>query len=426
MTPRSRLDVAHPHVRRQAIGALVSSDCDRVTAALVVAVGRGPQLQAELVDASSCHVPRQTKAIFDWLTRPGTAEADCNAAGALTMLSSRLAEILAAVVGNLVARTGPAKEQLLAVGVDDPGLWSSGHPSPGGYLALCDAARLAELTGMNIIDAFPARDVARGGQGGPVTALPEWVLLRHADRSRVLLDLGRTVRMTYLPGGRDDASRIRSFQVGPGMQMLDQLTHRLTSGEHDFDPGGRMAVQGRRIQRLQEDWLSDPYFGRPLPRWQPLGVRPERFLLEAVQRAADAGWSVRDLLCTATHFIAETIALAMRRCLPSDSAVDEIVLTGGGQHNGMLLQEIAARLPHIPITRLGQFGHCGQGLDPACIALLALLHLDQVPANLPAVTGTRIPRVLGRLTPGSPQNWQRLVGDLTSSTPGLQSLKRAG
>ena len=79
----------------------------------------------------------------------------------------------------------------------------------------------------------------------------------------------------------------------------------------------------------------------PLPRWHPRGVRPERFLTDALQLAVESGWSVRDLLCTATHFIAETVALALRKTLPEDAAVDELIVTGGGQHNGMLLREIA-------------------------------------------------------------------------------------
>ena len=65
------------------------------------------------------------------------------------------------------------------------------------------------LTGLNVIDAFPARDLAQGGLGGPLIALPEWLLLRHRDRSRVLLDLGRTVRVD-LPAGRIHRSRRRA------------------------------------------------------------------------------------------------------------------------------------------------------------------------------------------------------------------------
>lgn len=419
-----------PHGRRAArwtIGILVSSDCDHLGAALVAAIGKGIELRAELVETVTAQIPRQTTALFGQLNCVGRPAGETGSAARVASLAAQLAKIEAQAVARLSAKSGLAHTDLLAGGVHDPGLWSSGKAVPAGYLGLCDAARLAELTGMNVIDAFPARDVVRGGQGGPIAALPEWLLLRVAHRSRVLLDLGKTARMTYLPrsGGNDPASCLRSFEVGPGTRMLDQLTRRLTGGEHGFDPGGRFAVQGRRIPELQDHWLADPYFRRPLPRWQPRGVRPERFLIDAVQMAVKSGWSVCDLLCTATHFIAEAIALAFRQYLPRDTPIGEILLTGGGQYNGMLLREIAIRLPDVPLVRLEHFGRCGEALGPACVALLALLHLDQVPANHPAVTATDMPRLLGRITPGSPQAWQRLLGELTADRPAIGPLRAA-
>ncbi|MFH1269116.1 MAG: anhydro-N-acetylmuramic acid kinase [Planctomycetota bacterium] len=430
MANRLRLDTGPAaHGPRWVVGVQVSSDCDRVAGALVATVGRGLELRAEVADLSAAPIPRETASLFTELTQPGLVATDSDFAGRVTSLRAQLAEVEALVVGNLLARSEIARARLLAIGVHDPGLWSYGKAASGGYLGLSDAARLVELTQANVIDAFPARDVARGGQGGPITALAEWVLLSDPMRSRMLLDLGRSVRLSYLPCHRAGhaPNRILSFEIGPGMRMLDQLTKRLTGGEQDHDPGGRMAVQGRRIDELEARWLADPYFRRPLPRWQPRGIRPERFLLDALQRAVDSGWSVRDMLCTATHFIAETIALAVRQRLPRDAPVDEILLVGGGQHNGMLLKEIALRLPQIPILRVGQFGPAGEALGPACIALLALFYLDEVPANYSPVTGTEAPRVLGRLTPGSPQNWKRLLAELTTrADPSARPLKAAG
>jgi len=422
-----RLEAEHGRdAPRWTLGVEVSSDCDRVTGALVATAGRRIDLQPEIVDVATASVPRETRALFAELAGPSLAPADPDFAGRVTSLCAQLADVEALVVNNLVG-SSKAGSRLLAVGVHDPGLWSCGKALSGGYLGLCDAARLAELTDANVIDALPARDVARGGQGGPITALAEWVLLRHSERSRLLLDLGRSVRMTYVPRNRggNAASRMLSFEVGPGTRMLDQLTRRLTDGEHEFDPGGRLAVQGRRIAELEAHWLADPYFRRPLPRWQPRGVRPERFLLDAMQRAVHCGWSVGDMLCTANHFIAETIALAVRRCLPRDAEVDEIVLTGGGQHNGMLLREIGGRLPRVPIVRTGQYGPSGEALVATCIALLVLFRVDEIPANPSAITATELPRVLGRLTPGSSQSWRRLLAAARAGEASARSFRAA-
>jgi anhydro-N-acetylmuramic acid kinase len=182
-------------------------------------------------------------------------------------------------------------------------------------------------------------------------------------------------------------------------------------------------VQGSQIPELIEHWANDPYFKTPLPRWNPHGVRPERFLTDSLTMAVESGWSVRDLLCTATHFLAEIIARTITRRLPEDALFDEMLLSGGGQQNGMLLREIAVRLPGLPLKRIAEFGVSGEMLGPTSVAVLALLHMDQVPANPPAVTGTETSRVLGRLTPGSPQSWQRMLEALSSSRPAVQPLR---
>jgi anhydro-N-acetylmuramic acid kinase len=421
-----RFESAAVRPQRWIAGLLVSNDCSRISAGLVIAAGRGLAVEPHLGPSITIHSPREVVELFaplaDAKTRTPAAAPEL-----LADLRSHLADAEASLLSTLMAEAQIPPARLLAVGAQDPGLWSCGRAAGGGYLGLCDAARLAELTGLNVIDAFAARDVARGGQGGPLSPLAEWVLFRDSRRNRLLVDLGRTTRMTWLPRGQPgiSAPKLLSFDVGPGMWLLDLLAQRLSGGEHAYDPGGRMAVQGRRIGELMERWLADPYFRRSLPRWRPYGVRPERFLLEAVHMAIDAGWSVRDMLCTATHFIAEAIDLAIRRRLPGDAAIDEMIVTGGGQHNGMLLREIAARLPNVPLIRTAELNVPAEALGPACVALLALFHIDQVPANSAEVTGTDVARVLGRLTPGSPQAWQRLLTEMAGSRPAVRSLRSA-
>jgi len=186
-----------------------------------------------------------------------------------------------------------------------------------------------------------------------------------------------------------------------------------------------LAVQGRQIPELIDHWLADPYFKRLPPRWHPLGCRHDREMDETVQMAVDAGWSVRDLLCTACHFIAETIRWMVDDRLPKTPTIDQIVLTGGGQQNGMLLRGISARLDKFEIVRASRLGVADEVLDPAAAALLAALHLDQVPANHTALTGTETPRILGRLTPGSPQAWHRTLQHMAENRPAVMSLRRA-
>ena len=413
--------------RRHWVGVSVSSDCQRLTAVVLTSIGGGTRLRAEVASALTCDLGPETSALLGRLTDVGPDSSDPCTIEMMLLARARLAEAEAIAIGEMLRSASVADSDVWAVGVGGPGVWSSDPHEPGGYLPLCDAARLAEQTGLSVIGGFPARDMALDGLGGPVNPLPYWVLLRSGEEDRILLDLGRTFRMTYLPRdyGPASAGDVLSFDVGPGMSLLDLLTRRLTNGERSVDAGGRLAVQGRRISRLVDHWLSADYFRRPFPRWDPHGVCPEPFLDDSLRMALEHGWSVRDLLCSATHFVAETIALALERMPSSQARIEEMLLTGGGQSNGMLLREIVSRLPQIKITRLQQRGINADTLDAASAAVLAVLHLDQVPANLSAVTGAEVGRVLGQLTPGSPRTWQRLLERLGGRPLAVRPLRSA-
>lgn len=395
---------------RLMLGVAVSSGVDSIESALVAISGGGLDARVQLLATQTAEIAP------DVTERFGRLQSEPQKPGASAVLAASLQEQQAELIDRTLRQVGVEPQDVLAVGVHDPGLWDLADYTATAYVSLCDAARLAKATSINVIDAFPARDLAQGGQGGPITSLAQWVLLNHPSRRRALIDLGRSVTLTFLPGGRDRADRVLSFQVGPGSGLLDLLACQLTSGAQRYDPGGRLAVQGQQIPELLDHWLADPYFKRPLPRWHPWGVRPERFFTESVQMAIQAGWSVRDLLCTATHFIAAAIEKAVER-LPQASTIEEFVICGGGQQNGLLLRELASRLGNGRIVHLNDLGMADEALRPAAAAVLAMMHVDQTPANPSAVTGANAPSVLGRLTPGSPQNWRRLIQQAAQAPP---------
>ncbi len=399
MGPRYRLDHAHTGPRHVWLGLAVSSQCREVGGVLIELGDTPGGLRPAILASAQVKIAEETAGLFAHVGN----NPHCPLVS-ITTLREQLTVAEADLATRLLQMAQIEASRVTALGVQDPGLWLSGQ-QPGassGYLGLCDPARLAELCQIDVIDAFPARDLAQNGQGGPLSALPQWMLLHDSRTSRALLDLGQTVRISYLPAASvsNAIGRILAFDAGPGMRILDLLAQRLTSGQSRFDPGGRLAVQGRRVPELLRHWLSDPYFERPLPRWHPRGVRPERFLGEAMPKAVEAGWSVRDLLCTATHFLAEVVSQSLHRRLPDEPPVEQIVVTGGGQHNGMLLREIQTRVPDLPILRIDDVLGSGELLEPACAAVLAWMYLHRMPANGSAITGASVCGVLGRLTPG--------------------------
>ena len=90
----------------------------------------------------------------------------------------------------------------------------------------------------------------------------------------------------------------------------------------------------------------------------------------------------------------------------------------------MLLREIG-RTTEAPLRRPGELGIPDEALGPACVGVLTQFYLDQVPANSTSITGADAPRLLGSLTPGSPQNWQRLLQRTGGSSTAVRPLRSA-
>ena len=411
------------------IGICVGRQCDALVGSLVSVSGNKLAATYENVLTQQVEIPGALRKIFsDWSTDRASAEVKTAAECTHSLFSRKIADMQADLIRKLCAVAMVPVDDVLAVGLLGPGLWQNKATDGRGYLELCNPSWVAEQSGCNIVSNFAERDLAAGGLGGPLTAVPQWLLLGEKGKTRLLLDVGRSVRLTLLPDGRteEDLDSLLAFDVGPGTALLDRLSMRLSEGRMPYDPGGSLAVQGTKIPELIDRWLAEPYFQEPPPRWQPNGVSAEDALELTVRMAVDAGWSIRDLLCTATHFIARCIALAVRAYIPGGlNRIDELLVTGGGQGNGLLLAEIGLQLGQRPLNRLVDFGWSQGQLESCSAAVLAGMHLDRISASRPALSRTDVPRVAGQLTPGSPAGWGRLIRYMHRMAPTHLSLRNA-
>ena len=184
--------------RRWTVGLAVTEDCRWVGGAALAAYGSGFEARAQVMAVARTRVPRESRKLFRALVGV-RARGNCALA---SVLAGELADVQASVVRKLIASEPLLRDRSLCVAVHDPGLWHGEAADGRAYLGLCDAARLAELTGISVLDALPARDLAQGGQGGPLLAAGYWLLLHHVDRPRAVVHLGKSTRLTILPASR--------------------------------------------------------------------------------------------------------------------------------------------------------------------------------------------------------------------------------
>ena len=407
-------------------GVSITATCQRIESAMIGIQGRGNGAPVEIRKTISFNIPREIIDSFNDLQQQCAVGKDTKVqipADLFQHVTRELASIEEEAIQELIGESRLANSDVLAVGVYDPGLRSV---TANGviYQGLCDAALLAEHTGMNIVDSFPAQDIAAKGNGGPVFPLPAWVFLNSESNHRILMDLGRTARLTYLPRNENAFShqKIRYEDVVPCGSLLDTLMWQLTGGKTAVDAGGRFAVQGCQVPLLLSALRAAL---PPKETWAPMGLSPDRFI-HLADKAAREGVPHHDILCTVSCFIAETIAertFTMMKTI--DRGEPELLVQGSGQQHGLLMNSLATQLRKRSLTSVSQFGIPVDTFDALCTAMLTSLTIDHVPGNLPHLTGSETTKPLGRISPGSMMNWHRLLREMADTKPVNRSLRSA-
>jgi anhydro-N-acetylmuramic acid kinase len=326
-----------------------------------------------------------------------------------------LGETFAAAAQAVADRSSLSLSQVQCVGLAGHTAWMEAEGRFPSALGLGMAAVVAERCGVTVVSDLRARDLAAGGQGVPLAALPDFLLFRNPREGRLLLHLGGMARVVFLPaGGR--LPEVVGFEAAPCNLLLDALMRHLTGGRETYDTGGKHAVQGRCLEPLLTQWLAHPALQRRPPRGLPRFPCDDDFAAGAVQQARQLGGSLHDLLCTATHLVAQAVMAALAHSLPADKPVDRVLVSGGGARNGLLWRLIEQGLDGVPMDRTDAAGVAAVSRKALSAALLAALTLDGVPASVPSATGAAGSRLLGSLTPGEPGNWARCLAWMASHT----------
>jgi anhydro-N-acetylmuramic acid kinase len=161
-------------------------------------------------------------------------------------------------------------------------------------------------------------------------------------------------------------------------------------------------MPGRRIY-----WGSD--LQRRPPRSLPRQSFADEFAQQALTQIREHSATLRDLLCTASHFVARGIISSMRRFLPESVRIDRVLLSGGGVRNGLLWNLLQQQMAGVPFTRTDEAGVPADLRKAVTAGVLAALTLDGVAGNVPTVTGAAGPRLLGSITPGASASWARCL-----------------
>jgi anhydro-N-acetylmuramic acid kinase len=186
------------------------------------------------------------------------------------------------------------------------------------------------------------------------------------------------------------------FDTGPGNSLMDTAVALLSGGKLGYDKGGAWAAAGTPDLAKVYKLLEAPFFGRRPPKSLDRSEYSAAFLKKHFPgRLNKRGAS--DLLATLNIFTAASIALAFKSFAPSGTK--ELIVSGGGALNPMLMDNIAALLlpSGVRVRSIAELGLHPLAKEPACFALLAWLALQGRVNHCPSATGAAAPRVLGKV-----------------------------
>lgn len=269
-------------------------------------------------------------------------------------------------------------------------------------LQIGEISIIAQRTGIPTVGDFRPADMAAGGQGAPLVPFVDYLLYRDAHRGRVALNIGGIANVTVIPAGAQP-KEVFAFDTGPGNMVVDALVERLTRGKASFDRDAHIALNGRTIPELLVRLMREPYLRRKPPKSAGREQFGEAFAREVIAWGNRHFAGPADLVRTVTVFTSLSIADAFRRFILPRAKIDELIVTGGGARNPLMMAQLAAALPGIEVVPPSRFGVPIEAKEAFAFAVLAYEAYHCRPNNLPSATGAKHPAILGKIAHPPPR-----------------------
>jgi anhydro-N-acetylmuramic acid kinase len=410
------------------LGLMSGTSADGIDVALANISGAPPNLNAKLLNHTSINFPTP---IRKEILR--VAEQQPISAGELSQLNFRLGEIFAESALTACKRFRIATNKIALIGSHGQTIFHQGPPVPylgrptASTLQIGEPSIIAARTGITTIADFRPADIAQGGQGAPLVPYADYLLYRHPNLGRVSLNLGGIANITVLPAAAKP-SQIFAFDTGPANMLIDAFVQHFTHSRQRYDKNAAIAQTGRAIPALIDELMRDPYLKQAPPKSTGREYYGRAFVKNLLATGRRHKAKPADLIRTATVFTALSIVDALHRFVLPRHEIHQLVVSGGGAKNPLILAQLSAALgaarhtqsrvgaqhaaPHlgnkptssrIEVLPSALLGVPEDAKEAYAFALMAYETFHQRPSNLPSATGARGPAILGRISYAPPR-----------------------
>jgi anhydro-N-acetylmuramic acid kinase len=301
-------------------------------------------------------------------------------------LDASIGAIFGAATLQLLRHAGTEPRHVRAIGSHGQTVLHRPRATLPYTIQIGDPARIAEITGIDVVADFRRRDMAAGGEAAPLAPAFHAAAFGAAGEDRAVVNIGGIANVTLLAAD----GTVTGFDTGPGNCLMD-----LWAAEHlglPYDEDGRLAATGKVQTGLLQALLAEPYLALAPPKSTGRELFRRAWLAPLLQSHPG---SIADVQATLNEYTAATIAHAVQSA--PGFAPRELLVCGGGAFNRELMRRLATHLPRMRVADTATRGIQPTQVEAALFAWLAHRYMEGLPGNLTAVTGARGPRVLGAL-----------------------------
>jgi len=376
-----------------ALGIMSGTSADGIDVALVRMAGR----KASLENFAAFPFPSRVQKAILKLGEGGPVTT-----GEISQLNFLLGELFANAALAAFKKFRMAPARILVFGSHGKTVFHVGVPSHfnghrvASTLQIGDPSVIATRTGITTVGDFRPADMAAGGQGAPLVPFVDFLLYRHPRIGRVALNIGGISNVTVIPAGAK-LKDVFAFDTGPGNMVIDALVRHFTRGRKGFDRNAEMAAEGELLSGLLQTLMRDKYFSRFPPKTAGREQYGERYLRALLSHREVRRADREDVIRTATILTALSILDAFHHFIRPKAKIGELIVSGGGAHNPLLMAQLESGLNGVRVLDAGELGLPGDAKEAFAFAVLACETLRKRPANVPGATGAKKGVVLGKV-----------------------------
>lgn len=293
-------------------------------------------------------------------------------------IDHRLGKLYAQSINQFLLENQIDKYKIKAIGCHGQTIY---HSPTGLYpftMQIGDANIIVAKTGITTIADFRRKDMAYGGQGAPLVPAFHKAVLQDPNINRVVLNIGGISNITVLIPNLP----VMGYDTGPGNVLLDSWIHQHLGKA--YDNNAQWAKTGKINIDLLKKLLQEPYFQLPPPK----STGRELFNLAWLyQKLTGFHLKAEDIQATLVEFTALSIAQELNKLSVIKTLPCELLVCGGGAKNPLIMQRLANLLPKWSVLTTTEKGINSDDMEAMAFAWLAYCKIEEIPSNIPEVTG---------------------------------------